>query len=87
MKVAEAFRAIDSYSRDKLNCFVAEFFPDRMHPGFHLLCFRPSNDIKVADEYACKYMSIADDELSACADRERSLQRSKGFFTRNCGLS
>ena len=64
MEYSKAFQLIDTYSRNDLNCFVAEFFPDRKHRGFHLLCFRPTNAVKMAHVYACEYLSIADDDLS-----------------------
>ena len=70
MEYSEAFQLIDTYSRNNLNCFIAEFFPDRKRRGFHLLCFRPTNAVNAADDYACKYLRIADDDLSLCANQE-----------------
>ncbi len=70
MEYAEAFQVIDTYSRNNLNCFVAEFFPDPKRRGFHLLCFRPTNAVEAAYDYACKYVRIADDDISLCAKQK-----------------
>ena len=65
MDAAEAFRQIDSYSRTRFCCFTAEFFPDRTERS-HVICFRPTEALTGVDNYACKYLTIADDALRAC---------------------
>lgn len=65
MDYPEAFRLIDGYSCIRFRCFVAGLFPDKTQLH-HNVCFRPTNDLAVADVYACKYLQIANEDLERC---------------------
>ena len=59
------FQLVDRLSRTEFGCFVAEFDAVRNETK-HRICFRPTNALKCSDEYACKYLTFADDELETC---------------------
>jgi hypothetical protein len=54
---AVVFRLIDDYSRNKHQCFVAEFDFDEADNDYRL-CFRPTGGTKDSPRYACRYLHI-----------------------------
>ena len=68
---ATAFTLLDSYSRSRHQCFVAEFDFRREETGY-VACFRPTGVGRDSpNRYACRYLHFSLREITEAAERKQ----------------
>ena len=67
---ALVFKLLDNYSRERHDCFIAEFFPNAAKTEYNV-CFRPvGSDRDSLNRYSCKYLRIGLAEVAALVESE-----------------
>ncbi|HEV2233470.1 MAG TPA: hypothetical protein VGV68_08720 [Terriglobia bacterium] len=66
---AVVFKLLDDYSRNKHQCFVAEFELDTAET-YYPVCFRPTGGTKDSPRFACRYLHIGIIEVTEAAERK-----------------
>jgi hypothetical protein len=62
------FSLLDDYSRNKHQCFVAEFFLDSAKTKYHA-CFRPTGGSKERPRYTCRYLDVSFEQVAEAAEK------------------
>jgi hypothetical protein len=67
---AIVFGLLDTYSRKRHQCFVAEFDLNKAKTGYRV-CFRPTGSSKDSpNRYACRYLDIGLRDATVAAERK-----------------